>query len=44
MQQALAHLAAGTPVPGLLDFRELCRVVGFEHYNEAAARYVAASP
>ena len=39
MQEALAELGAGRYPDRVLEFEELRRVVGFEAYEEALARY-----
>jgi 2-methylisocitrate lyase-like PEP mutase family enzyme len=39
MQEALAALAAGRTAPNLLDWAALRRLVGFEAYDAALARY-----
>ncbi|HEY5790601.1 MAG TPA: isocitrate lyase/PEP mutase family protein [Gammaproteobacteria bacterium] len=45
MQQALAALHGGAPPgDGLLDFEELKRVVGFDDYYAAEARYARGDP
>lgn len=44
MQQALSRLARGEAPEGLLEFGELRRIVGFDAYDEEAARYAVDSP
>jgi len=39
MQQALACLKRGETVPGLMDFKTLRRIVGFDEYDAALNRY-----
>ncbi len=39
MQQALACLSQGKPVPNLMDFKKLQDIVGFETYDAELARY-----
>lgn len=41
MREALASLAAGRTPPHLLSFTELRRTVGFDAYDDEAARYAA---
>lgn len=39
MQQALAHLKKGEPVPDLMDFKTLQKIVGFNAYDEELNGY-----
>ena len=39
MQQALARLKKGEPVPGLMDFKALQTIVGFDTYDDQLKRY-----
>jgi hypothetical protein len=39
MQQALACLKKGAPVPGLMDFKSLREIVGFGAYDEELKAY-----
>lgn len=39
MQQALACLKQGVPVPNLMAFHELRQIVGFEAYDAELGRY-----
>jgi hypothetical protein len=39
MQQALACLKRGEKVPGLMDFKALRQIVGFDEYDAALDRY-----
>ena len=39
MQQALACLKRGEAVPGLMDFKTLRQIVGFDEYDAALDRY-----
>jgi len=41
MQQALDCLKRGDPVPGLMNFKTLRQIVGFDAYDEALERYHA---
>jgi 2-methylisocitrate lyase-like PEP mutase family enzyme len=41
MRQALACLKQGTPVPDLMGFKELQRIVGFDEYDAELGRYHA---
>jgi 2-methylisocitrate lyase-like PEP mutase family enzyme len=41
MQQALACLKRGETVPGLMDFKTLRQIVGFDEYDAALDRYHA---
>jgi 2-methylisocitrate lyase-like PEP mutase family enzyme len=41
MQQALACLKRGEAVPGLMDFKTLRQIVGFDEYDAALGRYHA---
>ena len=41
MQQALACLRRGETVPGLMDFKTLRQIVGFDEYDAALDRYHA---
>ena len=41
MQQALACLRRGEAVPGLMDFKTLRQIVGFDEYDAALGRYHA---
>ena len=41
MQQALDCLKRGDPVPGLMNFKTLRQIVGFDAYDEALERYQA---
>jgi 2-methylisocitrate lyase-like PEP mutase family enzyme len=41
MQQALACLKRGEPVPGLMNFKTLRQIVGFDDYDEELERYHA---
>jgi 2-methylisocitrate lyase-like PEP mutase family enzyme len=39
MQQALACLKRGKPVPGLMDFKSLREIVGFDAYDTELDAY-----
>jgi len=41
MQQALACLKRGEPVPGLMNFKTLRQIVGFDAYDKALEQYHA---